>query len=168
MVRITPLAGPEKPPPRHSPPGAELSDPAAPTACAGRAVGLFVLPHMESATLALLTALAEPTRLRIVNCLAAAPLFVSELQAILEVPQPTVSRHLRVLRDVGLVRDTPIAQYVLYRLGRPPEPLGRVLAVVLDASQQDPSLEAERSDALARSRLHARLRVETDTEGRPA
>jgi DNA-binding transcriptional ArsR family regulator len=122
----------------------------------------------EPSTLDLLTALAEPTRLRIVNCLAAAPLFVSELQAILEVPQPTVSRHLRVLRDVGLVRDTPIAQYVLYRLRRPAEPLGRVLGSVLDASQHDPSLVGERADAMAQSRLHARTRVEADTEGRPA
>ena len=122
----------------------------------------------EPSTLDLLTALAEPTRLRIVNCLTAAPLFVSELQAILGVPQPTVSRHLRVLRDAGLVRDTPIAQFVLYRLRRPAEPLARVLAAVLDASQQDPSLVGERADAMARSRMHARTRVETDTEGHPA
>ncbi len=119
-------------------------------------------------TLELLTALAEPTRLRIVNCLAAAPLFVSELQAILSIPQPTVSRHLRVLRDMGLVRDTPIAQYVLYRLRRPVEPLGRVLGSVLDSVQHEPELAGERAEAMARSRLHARNRVETDTEGRPA
>jgi DNA-binding transcriptional ArsR family regulator len=117
-------------------------------------------------TLDLLTALAEPTRLRILNCLAAAPLFVSELQAILGVPQPTVSRHLRVLRDLGLVRDTPIAQYVLYRLRRPAEPLGRVLGSVLEASQQESLLAGERAEAMARSRLHARNRVEIDTEGR--
>jgi DNA-binding transcriptional ArsR family regulator len=122
----------------------------------------------DPSILDLLTALAEPTRLRIVNCLAAAPLFVSELQAILGIPQPTVSRHLRVLRDVGLVRDTAIAQFVLYRLRRPAEPLGRVLGAVLEASQQDRSLVGERSDAVARSRLHARIRVETDTEGHPA
>ena len=66
----------------------------------------------------LLAALAEPTRLRIVNCLAIAPLFVSDLQAILDIPQPTVSRHLKVLRTAELVRDTPIAQFVLYRLRR--------------------------------------------------
>jgi DNA-binding transcriptional ArsR family regulator len=119
-------------------------------------------------TLDLLTALAEPTRLRIVNCLAAAPLFVSELQAILGVPQPTVSRHLRVLRDVGLVRDTPIAQYVLYRLRRPAEPLGRVLGSVLECAQQESALAGERAESIDRSRQHARDRLETDTEGRPA
>jgi DNA-binding transcriptional ArsR family regulator len=122
----------------------------------------------DLSTLDLLLALGEPTRLRIVNCLAAAPLFVSELQAILDVPQPTVSRHLKVLRDTGVVRDTPVAQYVLYRLRRPAEPLGRVLATVLEAAQQEVSLRGERASALARSRQQARARVETDLEGRPA
>jgi ArsR family transcriptional regulator len=119
-------------------------------------------------TLALLEALGEPTRLRIVNCLTAAPLFVSDLQALLEVPQPTISRHLKVLREAGLVRDTPIAQFVLYRLRRPAEPLSRVMSAVLDAALQDPGLRDERSGALERSRQNARYRNETDMEGRPA
>jgi ArsR family transcriptional regulator len=119
-------------------------------------------------TLMLLEALAEPTRLRIVNCLSAAPLFVSDLQGLLDVPQPTVSRHLRVLRDIGLVRDTPIAQFVLYRLRRPAEPLGRVLSAVLDAASADPTLREERAVALDQSRRHSRARTETDLEGRPA
>ncbi len=119
-------------------------------------------------TLALLETLGEPTRLRIVNCLTAAPLFVSDLQALLEVPQPTISRHLKVLRDAGLVRDTPIAQFVLYRLRRPAEPLGRVLNAVLDAALQDPGLREERSGALERSRQNARHRNESEMEGRPA
>jgi DNA-binding transcriptional ArsR family regulator len=119
-------------------------------------------------TLELLTAIGEPTRLRIVNCLAAAPLFVSDLQTILEVPQPTVSRHLRVLREQELVRDTPIGQFVLYRLRRPGEPLGRLLTAILDTAQHDATLREERSQALQQSRRHARLRTETDLEGRPA
>ena len=97
-------------------------------------------------------ALGEPTRLRILNCLTAAPLFVSDLVLLLELPQPTVSRHLRVLRELGLVRDTPIAQFVLYRLRRPAEPLGRVLAAALEASQADPTYRAEREQATERSR----------------
>lgn len=116
----------------------------------------------------LLEALAESTRLRIVNCLAAAPLFVSELQEILDVPQPTFSRHLRVLRDAGLVRDTPISQYVLYRLRRPAAPAGRVLSAVLDATRQDRGLVSERADAMARSRRPAKSRIVLVSEERHA
>lgn len=138
--------------------------------CAGCQKRVFVLPHMttQPSTMALLAAVSEPTRLRIVNCLSAAPLFVSELQAVLGVPQPTVSRHLKVLRDAGLVRDTPVAQYVLYRLRRPPEPLGRLLSSILDASQHETELRAERGDALQRSRREARARVGTHLEENPA
>ena len=85
-----------------------------------------------TATEILLT-VAEPTRLRILNCLAAAPLFVSDLQDVLDLPQPTVSRHLQVLRKAELVRDTPIAQFVLYRLRRDAGTPGRLVSAILDA-----------------------------------
>ena len=109
----------------------------------------------------LLLTVAEPTRLRILNCLAAAPLFVSDLQAILELPQPTVSRHLQVLRRANLVRDTPIAQFVLYQLRRNGSAHGRMLAAILDAIvQDDGEMRAERQRAAVRSRSHTRTRVE--------
>jgi ArsR family transcriptional regulator, arsenate/arsenite/antimonite-responsive transcriptional repressor len=107
----------------------------------------------------LLLTLAEPTRLRIVNCLAAAPLFVSDLQAVLDLPQPTVSRHLTVLKKARVVRDTPIAQFVLYRLRSETGPLGRLLQAVLDALGHDEKLRLERHQALDRSRSHGRGRV---------
>lgn len=108
----------------------------------------------------LLLTLAEGTRLRILNCLAAAPLFVSDLQAILGLPQPTVSRHLRVLREIGVVRDTPIAQFVVYRLERAGGPRTRLLALVLDAVAMDEQMRAERHLAIRRSREHYRERTE--------
>jgi ArsR family transcriptional regulator len=107
----------------------------------------------------LLLTISEPTRLRIVNCLAAAPLFVSDLQALLDLPQPTVSRHLQVLRRSELVRDTPIAQFVLYRLRRPAGPQGRLLSAILDAMSADPELRAERDQASQRSRAHTEART---------
>jgi ArsR family transcriptional regulator len=108
----------------------------------------------------LLFTVAEPTRLRILNCLAAAPLFVSDLQAILELPQPTVSRHLQVLRRARLVRDTPIARFVLYRLRRSGGSQGRMLSAILDAVvHDDEELRAERHRAMDRSRSHTRTRV---------
>ena len=108
----------------------------------------------------LLVTMAEPTRLRILNCLAAAPLFVSDLQALLDLPQPTVSRHLQVLRRSELVRDTPIAQFVLYRLRRVAGPQGRLLSAILEAMYSDPGLRAERDRAADRSRTHTDMRVQ--------
>ena len=108
----------------------------------------------------LLLTVAEPTRLRILNGLAAAPLFVSDLQAILDLPQPTVSRHLQVLRRADLVRDTPIAQFVLYRIRREGGRQGRLLSAILDAVvNDDAELRSERHHAADRSRSHTRLRV---------
>lgn len=109
----------------------------------------------------ILLIVAEPTRLRILNCLAAAPLFVSDLQDVLDLPQPTVSRHLQVLRKAELVRDTPIAQFVLYRLRRDAGAPGRLLSAILDALvQDDAALRAERERAAHRSRSHTHTRVQ--------
>ena len=109
----------------------------------------------------LLLTVAEPTRLRILNCLAAAPLFVSDLQAVLDLPQPTVSRHLQVLRRAHLVRDTPIAQFVLYRLRPNGGTHGRMLSAILDAViRDDGDMRAERHRAADRSRSHTRSRVQ--------
>jgi DNA-binding transcriptional ArsR family regulator len=112
-----------------------------------------------SSPLTLLLTVAEPTRLRILNCLAAAPLFVSDLQGILEAPQPTVSRHLRILRDAGLVRDTPIAQFVLYRLRGGNDASMRLLRSILEAVLHDESLRRERGEAAERSRRHTGVRL---------
>lgn len=109
----------------------------------------------------LLLTVAEPTRLRILNCLAAAPLFVSDLQTVLDLPQPTVSRHLQVLRRAELVRDTPIAQYVLYRLRRGSGASGRLLNAILEAMATDDDLRVERERAAERSRTHTENRVST-------
>jgi len=126
-------------------------------------IPVYTFCHMDlplSSTDLLLT-VAEPTRLRILNCLAAAPLFVSDLQAVLDLPQPTVSRHLQVLRKVDLVRDTPIAQFVLYRLRRDLGAQGRLLSLILDAVvHDDATMRAERDRAADRSRSHTKSRVE--------
>jgi ArsR family transcriptional regulator len=114
-----------------------------------------------------LLTVAEPTRLRILNCLAAAPLFVSDLQAVLELPQPTVSRHLQVLRRADLVRDTPIAQFVLYRLRRESGAPGRILSAVLDAVREDVEMRSERHRAADRSRSHTRVRIQEPSDGKP-
>jgi len=52
------------------------------------------------------TAFADPTRLRVLNLLGAGELCVCDIVEILDLPQPTVSRHLAALRDTGLVAVT--------------------------------------------------------------
>jgi DNA-binding transcriptional ArsR family regulator len=66
-------------------------------------------------------ALAEPNRRSILGLLAARELSVGELEARLELPQPLVSKHLRVLRETGFVEARVEAQSRVYRLR--PEPL---------------------------------------------
>ena len=66
-------------------------------------------------------ALAEPNRFRIVELLRAGPRPVNHIGARLRLSQPQVSKHLRVLKEVGLVDVEPRAQQRLYELR--PEPL---------------------------------------------
>jgi DNA-binding transcriptional ArsR family regulator len=62
-------------------------------------------------------ALGDVTRLRIVRALAEGPQSVGGLGRILDTPQPTVSRHLKVLRDQSVVFPTRHGQSVEYELG---------------------------------------------------
>jgi DNA-binding transcriptional ArsR family regulator len=59
---------------------------------------------------------AEPNRRAILSLLAATHQSVGEIERQLGMPQPTVSKHLRVLRDAGFVESTVDAQRRLYRL----------------------------------------------------
>lgn len=68
--------------------------------------------------------LADPTRRRILDLLLERPRLVGELTDELGLTQPGTSKHLRVLRQAGLVRVRPEAQRRWYELD--PEPLRQV------------------------------------------
>ncbi len=68
--------------------------------------------------------LAEPARRRILDLLLERPRLVGELTEALGLTQPGTSKHLRVLREAGLVRARPEAQRRWYELR--PEPLAEV------------------------------------------
>ena len=72
---------------------------------------------MESA----FTILAEPNRRAMLSLLATSERTVGELERRLGMPQPSVSKHLRVLREAGFVESRVDAQRRVYRLR--PEPL---------------------------------------------
>ena len=68
--------------------------------------------------------IAEPNRRAILSLLVSSQQSVGEIERQLKMPQPTVSKHLRVLRDAGFVESTVDAQRRLYRLK--PEPLQEI------------------------------------------
>jgi ArsR family transcriptional regulator len=74
----------------------------------------------------ILRALADPNRLRILNLLLAEPLCVCELEMLLGLPQPLLSRHLAYLRGAGLVLDRRIGARVQYSLAEGPEAFNRM------------------------------------------
>lgn len=85
--------------------------------------GIFLYKYiygMESA----FAVIAEPNRRAILSLLAASEQSVSDIEAQLQLPQPSVSKHLRVLRDAGFVEARVDAQRRLYRIK--PEPLKEI------------------------------------------
>ena len=60
--------------------------------------------------------IAEPNRRAILSLLVLSEQSVGEIERALRMPQPTVSKHLRVLREAGFVEATVDAQRRLYRL----------------------------------------------------
>ena len=89
-------------------------------------------------------ALAQPTRREILDLLREGERSVGELVARVSLSQPGVSKHLRVLRDAGLVRVRVDAQRRLY--GVRPEPLSEIDAWLAPYRH----LWADRLDALER------------------
>jgi DNA-binding transcriptional ArsR family regulator len=75
---------------------------------------------MESA----FAVLAEPSRRAILSLLASSERSVGEIETKLRMPQPSVSKHLRILRQAGFVESRVDAQRRLYRVR--PEPLMEV------------------------------------------
>jgi DNA-binding transcriptional ArsR family regulator len=95
-------------------------------------------------TTATFTVLAEPSRRRILDLLRERERSVGELVEATALSQPGVSKHLRVLRDAGLVDVRPDAQRRFY--GLRPEPLAEIDAWLAPYRR----LWARRLDALER------------------
>ena len=68
--------------------------------------------------------LAEPSRRAILSLLASSERSVGDIEEELRLPQPSVSKHLRILREAGFVEARVDAQRRLYRIR--PEPLMQV------------------------------------------
>jgi len=102
----------------------------------------------------LFRALADRTRLRIVNLLARGTLCVCDIQRILGQPQSSVSRHLALLKASGLILDRRDGMRVFYSLAAPGSRLnGAVVAAVRKHLADDASY---RTDLEELARLRAR------------
>ncbi len=93
---------------------------------------VIVIHHLSLEQL--FRALADDTRLRLLALLAAGDVCVCHLHGALELPQPTVSRHLAYLRRAGLVSARRDGLWMHYRIEMPASPAAaKVLKAALEA-----------------------------------
>lgn len=99
---------------------------------------------------------ADPTRLRILNVLAAGELCVCDVVDILRLPQPAISRHLAYLRRMGLVTATREGKFAHYRLATPENAVhGHLIDCARSCFVGVPSLDRERAHADTRVKARA-------------
>lgn len=97
-------------------------------------------------------ALGDKSRLRIINMVAGKPLCVCEITQVLKLSQSTVSGHLRVLKDAGLLSDRKDGLWVEYSLCRDEAFSAGVIDLLTEALKNDPQLQEERSRAFEADR----------------
>ncbi len=95
--------------------------------------------------LKVMKALADGNRLRILRLLLERPRCVCELQRALGITQPSVSKHLRILEEAGLVEKERSGQFIDYHLAPihdPPDARSALVAHLIPWLQHDPELQA--------------------------
>jgi ArsR family transcriptional regulator len=115
------------------------------------------LPVLDTPALddleALFKGFADPTRIRVLNLLAACELCVCDIVEILDLPQSTVSRHLSYLLRSDLVEVSREWKFAHYRLARPANPVHRnLIGCVRSCFTGISSLDTERARAEIRVR----------------
>lgn len=105
---------------------------------------------------------ADKTRLRILNLLVEGPLCVCHLTELLGVAQPKVSRHLKGLRDAGLVEAERCYNWTIYRLPETPSMILEAnLKCLKEARGEEPVFQA---DLERRLRLVGKLTSDPNLE----
>jgi DNA-binding transcriptional ArsR family regulator len=82
-----------------------------------------------------LAALADPTRRRVVELLASRPMTAGEIHGAFPIANPAVSRHLRVLREAGVITELPVSDRRVRLYTLRPETLEPLSAWVADLSR---------------------------------
>ncbi|MBA4356362.1 MAG: metalloregulator ArsR/SmtB family transcription factor [Humidesulfovibrio sp.] len=91
-------------------------------------------------------ALSDPGRLKVLKMLEAREMCACEIIGLLGLAQPTVSRHLKVLLDAGLINGRKVGSWVHYRLAQaPPTAYARAMLAALPGwLEADPEIRALR------------------------
>ncbi|MFN2239087.1 MAG: ArsR/SmtB family transcription factor [Thermoanaerobaculia bacterium] len=98
----------------------------------------------DSSLPSLFEALADPTRLRLINLLAQGEICVCYFVAILGEPQPKISRHLAYLRRAGLAATRRDGKWIHYRLGQPEEEAAKqVLDSLVKVLRSEPGMQRD-------------------------
>lgn len=91
-------------------------------------------------------ALADRTRLRLLNLIEGHEVCVCYFVEILGTSQPKISRHLAYLRDAGIVSARREGKWMHYRMSTPANPTAQtMLKELLDSLHSDPKMKAERA-----------------------
>ena len=107
----------------------------------------------------LLATLAEPTPLRILNCISKVPLFASDLAAILAQSEAAVTETMAELQRLEIVRTFSIMPHLLYGLAPLHAQRERMVRSALDAVHHHPAAQRDRAAARQRSRTRLAQRV---------
>lgn len=96
----------------------------------------------------LFRAVSDPTRLRILHLLRSGELCVGDLVTVLNVPQPTASRHLAYLRKMGLIATRKNSYWTFYSMAPARTELRRQLLKCLDTDSRGKARDAARLKAI--------------------
>ena len=110
-------------------------------------------------------ALADGSRLRILNLLVQGELCVCDVQYVLDIPQPNVSRHLAYLKNSGIVLDRRDGYRIYYRLSDPKHKTKKLFYDFLYKAFQD---EAQLKDDTMRLKEAISAGACSLSEGKPS
>ena len=89
-------------------------------------------------------ALADPTRLRLINLIARQELCVCYFVQVIDAPQPKISRHLAYLRRAGIVAARREGKWMHYRLAVPADShAAAILRTTVDALRRDTQMQRD-------------------------
>jgi DNA-binding transcriptional ArsR family regulator len=101
--------------------------------------------HQLQETAAVFSALGDPNRLRIVLALRQGELCVCQIVALLELANSTVSRHLQIIRETGIIESYKQGRWVYYRMATGDEgaTLARALLPMLSLAETSAQAAAD-------------------------